>query len=43
MSNKTPVYGGQALLEGVMFGGKDHSVTAVRRKDESIEYFYAKK
>ncbi len=43
MSTKTPVYGGQALLEGVMFGGKDHSVTAIRRNDNSIEYFYAKK
>ncbi|MCM3389921.1 DUF1385 domain-containing protein [Ureibacillus chungkukjangi] len=26
-----------------MFGGKDHTVTAVRRNDDSIEYFYAKK
>ncbi|KGR78447.1 DUF1385 domain-containing protein [Ureibacillus manganicus] len=43
MSNKTPVYGGQALLEGVMFGGKDHTVTAIRRNDDSIEYYYAKK
>lgn len=43
MSNETPVYGGQALLEGVMFGGKDHTVTAIRRNDSSIEYYYAKK
>ncbi|PYF03013.1 uncharacterized protein YqhQ [Ureibacillus chungkukjangi] len=43
MANEAPVYGGQALLEGVMFGGKDHTVTAVRRNDDSIEYFYAKK
>ena len=43
LSNKTPVYGGQALLEGVMFGGKDHTVAAIRRNDDSIEYFYAKK
>ncbi|QCR32833.1 DUF1385 domain-containing protein [Lysinibacillus sp. SGAir0095] len=43
MGNEAPVYGGQALLEGVMFGGKDHTVTAVRRNDDSIEYFYAKK
>lgn len=35
-----PVYGGQALVEGVMFGGKDHTVTAIRRKDGSIEYFH---
>ncbi|WP_409301623.1 DUF1385 domain-containing protein [Peribacillus sp. SCS-155] len=34
-----PVYGGQAVVEGVMFGGKHHTVTAVRRKDTSIEYF----
>ena len=43
MSNQAPVYGGQALLEGVMFGGKDHTVTAIRRNDQSIEYYYAKK
>ncbi|AYC29553.1 DUF1385 domain-containing protein [Paenisporosarcina cavernae] len=35
-----PVYGGQALLEGVMFGGKDHTVTAIRRKDQSIDYYH---
>ncbi|MFS0635916.1 DUF1385 domain-containing protein [Mesobacillus foraminis] len=40
MSNEQkPVYGGQAVVEGVMFGGKHHYVTAVRRKDRSIEYF----
>lgn len=38
MSNKTNVYGGQAVVEGVMFGGKNVYVTAVRRKDTSIEY-----
>lgn len=43
MSNETPVYGGQALLEGVMFGGRDHTISAIRRNDDSIEYFYAKK
>lgn len=43
MSNQTPVYGGQALLEGVMFGGKEHTVSAIRRKDQSIEYYYTKK
>ena len=43
LANEAPVYGGQALLEGVMFGGKDHTVTAVRRNDDSIEYYYAKK
>ncbi|WP_407919199.1 DUF1385 domain-containing protein [Domibacillus indicus] len=35
-----PVYGGQAVVEGVMFGGKKHTVTAVRRNDGSIEYFH---
>jgi uncharacterized protein YqhQ len=40
MSNKQkPVYGGQAVVEGVMFGGKYHTVTAVRRKDSSIDYY----
>ena len=43
MSNNTPVYGGQALIEGVMFTGQDHMVTAVRRNDESIEFFHIKK
>jgi uncharacterized protein YqhQ len=41
MSNsQKPVYGGQAVVEGVMFGGKHHYVTAVRRKDQSVEYFH---
>ncbi|MCL6587065.1 MAG: DUF1385 domain-containing protein, partial [Anoxybacillus sp.] len=35
-----PVYGGQAVVEGVMFAGRKHSVTAIRRKDKSIEYFH---
>ena len=43
MSNETPVYGGQALLEGVMFAGQDHMVTAVRRNDDSIDYYHLKK
>jgi uncharacterized protein YqhQ len=38
--DQKPVYGGQAVVEGVMFGGKHHYVTAVRRKDDSIEYFH---
>lgn len=40
MSQKsTPVsYGGQAVIEGVMFGGKHVNVTAVRRKNNEIEY-----
>jgi uncharacterized protein YqhQ len=41
MSNsQKPVYGGQAVVEGVMFGGKYHYVTAIRRKDCTIEYFH---
>ncbi|MEK4229914.1 DUF1385 domain-containing protein [Solibacillus sp. FSL H8-0538] len=43
MSNGSPVYGGQALLEGVMFAGKDHMVTAIRRNDDSIDYFHVEK
>lgn len=39
----TPAYGGQALIEGVMFGGKEHTVTAIRRKDDSIEYYHLPK
>lgn len=35
-----PVYGGQAVVEGVMFGGKHHTVTAVRRKDSTLEYYH---
>jgi uncharacterized protein YqhQ len=41
MSNqKKPAYGGQAVIEGVMFGGKHHYVTAIRRNDQSIDYFH---
>lgn len=40
MSEQKTVYGGQAVIEGVMFGGKHHSVTAIRRKDQSIEFFH---
>lgn len=40
MSNsQRPIYGGQAVVEGVMFGGKHHYVTAVRRNDCSVEYY----
>lgn len=35
-----PVYGGQALVEGVMMGSREHTVSAIRRNDNSIEYFY---
>lgn len=33
------VYGGQAVMEGVMFAGKTVNVTAVRRKNKQIEFF----
>ncbi|MFX3622578.1 MAG: DUF1385 domain-containing protein [Ectobacillus sp.] len=33
------IYGGQAVIEGVMFGGREYTVTAIRRKDASIEYY----
>ncbi|WP_422660695.1 DUF1385 domain-containing protein [Paenibacillus sp. EC2-1] len=40
MSQKSaPVsYGGQAVIEGVMFGGKHVNVTAVRRKNHEIKF-----
>ncbi|WP_078432633.1 DUF1385 domain-containing protein [Metabacillus halosaccharovorans] len=39
-NEKKPAYGGQAVIEGVMFGGKHHYVTAIRRTDSSIDYFH---
>lgn len=33
------IYGGQAVIEGVMFGGREYTVTAIRRKDKSIEFY----
>jgi len=33
------IYGGQAVIEGVMFAGKHVNVTAVRRKDNEIVFF----
>ena len=40
MSNKpSQMYGGQAVVEGVMFGGRNYSVTAIRRKNNNIEYY----
>lgn len=39
MSDKSRnLYGGQAVIEGVMFAGKYVNVTAVRRKNKEIEY-----
>ncbi|TWI55966.1 DUF1385 domain-containing protein [Halalkalibacter nanhaiisediminis] len=44
MSNQTkPAYGGQAVVEGVMFGGKHTTVTTIRRKDGSYDSFEVKK
>jgi uncharacterized protein YqhQ len=36
--NQSAIYGGQAVIEGVMFAGQTVHVTAVRRKDQSIDY-----
>jgi len=36
---KPIVYGGQAVIEGVMFAGRSVNVTAVRKKDRSIAFF----
>ncbi|QMV44233.1 DUF1385 domain-containing protein [Cohnella cholangitidis] len=39
MSDQSPsIYGGQAVIEGVMFAGKNVHVTAVRRKDQQITF-----
>lgn len=43
MANNKTLYGGQALIEGVMFAGKTSFVSAIRRKDNSIEYFQIKR
>jgi uncharacterized protein YqhQ len=37
MSENVVPYGGQAVIEGVMFGGRNTQVTAVRRKNGQIE------
>ncbi|MHA0855580.1 DUF1385 domain-containing protein [Paenibacillus sp. CMAA1364] len=36
--SKSVSYGGQAVIEGVMFGGKNINVTAVRRKNNEITF-----
>src|SRR5699024_3976460 len=43
LTKKETAYGGQALIEGVMFAGKTSFVSAIRRKDKSIEYFEVKR
>ncbi|MBM7698041.1 DUF1385 domain-containing protein [Kurthia huakuii] len=37
------IYGGQALVEGVMMGGGKHTVSAIRRNDGSVDYYYAER
>ncbi|MFT8362163.1 MAG: DUF1385 domain-containing protein [Sporolactobacillus sp.] len=39
MTEQVPIYGGQAVIEGVMMGGRFATVTAVRRKDQSVTYY----
>lgn len=39
MSNNKSIYGGQAVIEGVMMGGKYTTVTAVRMKNGTIHYY----
>ncbi len=38
MSQINSIYGGQAVIEGVMFAGRNVHVTAIRKKDGSIQY-----
>ncbi|MBB6448914.1 uncharacterized protein YqhQ [Geomicrobium halophilum] len=40
---KKPAYGGQAIIEGVMFAGKRITVSAIRRKNNNIEYYEERK
>lgn len=37
--NTNNIYGGQAVIEGVMFAGKHVNVTAVRRKNDEIVFY----
>ncbi|WP_123040927.1 DUF1385 domain-containing protein [Cohnella candidum] len=39
MSQSPAVYGGQAVIEGVMFAGRNVNVTAVRRKNQEITFY----
>src|SRR5699024_4922204 len=43
LKKQLATYGGQALIEGVMFAGKKSFVSAIRRNDDSIEYFEQKR
>ena len=43
MAKKPIAYGGQAVIEGVMFGGRYAQVTAIRRKNGEIECYEIEK
>jgi uncharacterized protein YqhQ len=43
MAKVNEIYGGQAVIEGVMMGGPTTSVTAIRRKDGTVEFFEVKR
>jgi uncharacterized protein YqhQ len=43
VADKPVAYGGQAVIEGVMFGGRYSQVTAIRRKNGEIELFELRK
>ncbi|MBP1962114.1 DUF1385 domain-containing protein [Paenibacillus aceris] len=38
MAEQNSIYGGQAVIEGVMFAGRNVHVTAVRKKDGSLDF-----
>ncbi|MDD9267499.1 DUF1385 domain-containing protein [Paenibacillus sp. GCM10023248] len=38
MAEQNSIYGGQAVIEGVMFAGRNVHVTAVRKKDGSMDF-----
>jgi uncharacterized protein YqhQ len=40
LKQSKPLYGGQAVIEGVMFGGKYFTVTAIRKKNGAIEFYH---
>lgn len=43
MKDKKHVYGGQALIEGVMFAGEKTFVSAILRNDNTVDYFQAER
>lgn len=43
MKEKKPIYGGQALIEGVMFSGQNTSVSAILRNNNTVDYFEAER